>query len=43
MIAADSQASSQMGDISRFHDMDLITPTEREARISLNGRINMFE
>ena len=37
MIAADSQASSQMGDISRFHDMDLITPTEREARMSLNN------
>ncbi|WP_435183963.1 PfkB family carbohydrate kinase [Cylindrospermopsis raciborskii G7] len=34
MIAADSQSSSQMGDISRFHGMDLITPTEREARIS---------
>ena len=37
MIAADSQSSSQMGDISRFHDMDLITPTEREARLSLNN------
>ena len=37
MIAADSQASSQMGDISRFHDMDIITPTEREARMSLNN------
>jgi rfaE bifunctional protein kinase chain/domain len=37
MIAADSQSSSQMGDISRFHEMDLITPTEREARISLNN------
>lgn len=33
-IAADSQSSSQMGDISRFKDADLITPTEREARIS---------
>jgi rfaE bifunctional protein kinase chain/domain len=37
MIAADSQSSSQMGDISRFHDIDLLTPTEREARISLNN------
>ena len=37
MIAADSQASSQMGDISRLHDMDIITPTEREARMSLNN------
>jgi len=34
LIAADSQASSQIGDISRFREMDLITPTEREARIS---------
>ena len=32
--AADSQSSSQVGDISRFHGMNLITPTEREARIS---------
>lgn len=34
LLAADSQSSSQIGDISRFKDMDLITPTEREARIS---------
>jgi rfaE bifunctional protein kinase chain/domain len=34
MMAADSQSSSQVGDISRFHGMTLITPTEREARIS---------
>ena len=34
LMAADSQSSSQMGDIGRFKDMDLITPTEREARIS---------
>ncbi|MBF0613997.1 MAG: adenylyltransferase/cytidyltransferase family protein [Magnetococcales bacterium] len=34
VLAADSQASSQLGDISRFRGMDLITPTEREARIS---------
>ena len=34
LLAADSQSSSQMGDISRFRGMDLITPTEREARIS---------
>lgn len=35
MIAADSQASSQVGYVSRFHDASLITPTEREARISV--------
>jgi rfaE bifunctional protein kinase chain/domain len=34
MLAADSQSSSQIGDISRFRDMDLLTPTEHEARIS---------
>jgi len=33
-LTADSQSSSQIGDISRFKGMDLITPTEREARIS---------
>jgi len=36
MMAADSQASSQLGDISRFKGMSLITPTEREARLALN-------
>ena len=35
MLAADSQASSQFSDISRFKDMALITPTEREARLAL--------
>lgn len=35
MIAADSQSSSQTGDISRFLNVDLISPTEREARLSL--------
>jgi len=33
-LAADSQSSSQFGDISRFQNMDMITPTEREARLS---------
>ena len=37
-MAADSQSSSQVGDISRFKSMDLITPTEREARLSLKNR-----
>jgi rfaE bifunctional protein kinase chain/domain len=35
LMVADSQSSSQLGDISRFIGMSLITPTEREARISL--------
>lgn len=35
MMAADSQSSSQMGDISRFKGMMLLTPTEREARLAV--------
>ena len=34
-MTADSQSSSQEGDISRFRNMDLITPTEKEARICI--------
>ncbi len=34
-IVADSQTSSQIGDISRFTNMSLITPTEHEARVAL--------
>jgi rfaE bifunctional protein kinase chain/domain len=36
LMAADSQASSQMADISRFRHMMLVTPTEREARLALH-------
>jgi rfaE bifunctional protein kinase chain/domain len=35
MMAADSQSSSQIGDVSRFEHMVLITPTEREARLAV--------
>ncbi|WP_296491760.1 PfkB family carbohydrate kinase [Phenylobacterium sp.] len=35
LMAADSQASSQMSDISRFRGMSLITPTEHEARLAM--------
>lgn len=38
IIAADSQSSSQVGDVSRYRDMDLLTPTEREARISTRNQ-----
>lgn len=38
IMAADSQSSSQVGDIGRFKGMDLLTPTEREARISTRNR-----
>ena len=37
-VIADSQSSSQIGDVSRYRKMDLITPTEREARLALNDR-----
>ncbi|MBI5050401.1 MAG: adenylyltransferase/cytidyltransferase family protein [Nitrospirae bacterium] len=36
MMVADSQSSSQIGDISRFKGMTLITPTEREARFAVH-------
>lgn len=35
LMVADSQSSSQIGDISRFKDCFLVTPTEREARIAM--------
>lgn len=34
--AADCQSSSQIGNICRFRRMDLITPTEREARLAIH-------
>lgn len=34
-MVADSQSSSQTGDVSRFKDMLLLTPTEREARLAV--------
>lgn len=37
VMVADSQTSSQLGDISRFNDMLLVTPTEREVRVALNN------
>ncbi len=37
-IVADSQSSSQLGDVSRFKDVDLLLPTEREARVSTQNR-----
>lgn len=36
MMVADSQSSSQTGDISKFKNMTLVTPTEREARLGVN-------
>lgn len=34
-FVADSQSSSQMGDVSRFKGAMLLTPTEREARLAV--------
>tara|TARA_Y100000741_G_scaffold359911_1_gene341319 strand:- start:12633 stop:14078 length:1446 start_codon:yes stop_codon:yes gene_type:complete len=34
LVLADSQSSSQTGNVARFKSVNLITPTEREARIS---------
>jgi len=34
MMVADSQASSQLGDVSRFRGMRLLAPTEYEARLA---------
>jgi rfaE bifunctional protein kinase chain/domain len=36
MMVADSQSSSQVGDVSRFKNMTLVTPTEREARFAVH-------
>ncbi len=35
MMVADSQASSQASDVSRFKNMRLLTPTEHEARLAV--------
>ncbi len=36
-MVADSQSSSQIGDVSRFKNTALITPTEREARLAMSN------
>ncbi len=37
LMVADSQSSSQVGDITKFKNMNIVTPTEREIRLSLNN------
>lgn len=37
-MVADSQSSSQIGDVSRFHGMVLLTPTEHEARLAMRDQ-----
>ena len=36
MLVADSQSSSQTGDITKFKNMSLVSPTEREARLGVS-------
>ncbi|MBQ4861989.1 adenylyltransferase/cytidyltransferase family protein [Pseudoalteromonas sp. MMG013] len=36
-MVADSQTSSQVGDISRYKNAKLLTPTEKEVRVALNN------
>jgi len=47
MMVADSQASSQVSDVSRFKGMHLITPTEYEARLAVrdttSGLVSLSE
>jgi rfaE bifunctional protein kinase chain/domain len=47
LVVADSQSSSQIGDISRFSGATLVTPTEREARIAMqdfeSGLVSLSE
>ncbi|MDC3087409.1 PfkB family carbohydrate kinase, partial [Paracoccaceae bacterium] len=37
MVVADSQSSSQVGNVSRFKNTALLTPTEREARLAMGN------
>ena len=38
IMTADCQSSSQIGDIGKYKDVNLITPTEKEARISVKNQ-----
>lgn len=40
VIAADSQTSSQLGDLSQFSNVNLVTPTETEARLELRDQVS---
>ncbi len=37
IISSDSQSSSQIGDLKKFNKIELVTPTEYEARVSLDN------
>jgi rfaE bifunctional protein kinase chain/domain len=40
LVFADSQSSSQYGDVTKYNSTTLITPTEKEARISLRDPLS---
>lgn len=42
-LFGDSQSSSQIGDISKFMNYDLIKPTEKEARFALDDKYDGLE
>lgn len=42
-LFGDSQSSSQIGNVSKFSDYDLLTPTEKEARLALDDKYNGLE
>ncbi len=43
LLFGDLQCSSQVGNITKFKNFDLICPTEREARISLSNKDDSIE
>lgn len=42
-LFGDVQSSSQIGNVSKFHNYYLLTPTEKEARIALDDRYSGIE
>ncbi len=42
-VFGDVQCSSQLGDVTKFKNIDLITPTEKEARIGLSDQTSGLE
>lgn len=40
LIAADSQSSSQVGSLKKYHGVDLLTPTEYEARLEMRNEVD---
>ena len=42
-LFGDLQCSSQVGNVAKFQNFDLLTPTEKEARIALGNRDDGIE